>query len=265
MDFKPKHIDIAMLGTNPLNNEALFAELLDVLESYPEFAPSFWSLQERGKLPYNSDDLINVVKGVTTNMTCQEIYLKRNKAPKYVGRIAVMPKQFINFEFDPKLNSKHYPTLFEFTDKLVKIFKPDIASMYIGPSNPVRPWETKPEVNIAEINEATFLAPVDYFKVGPKGLAMRTYFGPHYVKQFGQALLMSTPSTKTTLQPWGGVRLDLSETPWTLTEHKLVEHWQTAMTHLRSAKVFAEVEVYQNRMFKYKKAENCTIGGLNYV
>ena len=264
MDFKPKHIDIAMSGTNPLNNEAMFAELLDVLESYPEFAPSFWSLQERGKLPYNRDNILEKISGVEFG-NYAHVYLKRSKAAKYVGYIDVAPRQFIKFQFDPKLNSKHYPTLFEFTDKLVKIFKPDIASMYIGPSNPVRPWETKPEVNIAEINEATFLAPVDYFKVGPKGLAMRTYFGPHYVKQFGQALLMSTPSTQTTLQPWDGVRLDLSETPWTLTEHKLVEHWQTAMAHLRPAKVFAEVEVYQNRKFKYTKAENCTIGGLNYV
>ena len=182
------------------------------------------------------------------------------------GRISdVLLKQFIRFGFDPKLNSKHYPTLFEFTDKLVQIFKPDVASIHIDPPLPVDPWETALEAVTAQVAYSSYLVPVDYFKVGPKGLAMRTYFGPHYVKQFGQALLMSTPSTQTTLQPWGGVRLDLSETPWTLTEHELVENWQTAMAHLRPAKVFAEVEVYQNRDFNYKKAENCTIGGLNYV
>jgi len=264
MDFKPFRINIAMLGTNPLNNEAMFAELLDVLESYPEFAPSFWSLQERGKLPYNRDDILEKISEVEFG-NYAHVYLKRSKAAKYVGFIDVAPRQFIKFGFDPKLNSKHYPALFEFTDKLVQIFKPDIASIHIDPPLPVDPWETALEAVTAQVAYSNTLVPVDYFKVGPKGLAMRTYFGPHYVKQFGQALLMSTPSAQTTLQPWGGVRLDLSETPWTLTEHELVEHWQTAMEHLRPAKVFAEVEVYQNRDFNYKKAENCTIGGLNYV
>ena len=264
MDFKPFQINIAMSGTNPLNNEAMFAELLDVLESYPEFAPSFWSLQERGKLPYNRDNILEKISGVEFG-NYAHVYLKRSKAAKYVGYIDVAPRQFIKFEFDPKLNSKHYPTLFEFTDKLVQIFKPDVASVHIDPPIQAGPWEAEHSLNVAEVAYSNFLAPVDYFKVGPKGLAMRTYFGPHYVKQFSQALLMSTPSAQTTLQPWGGVRLDLSETPWTLTEHELVEHWQTAMAHLRPAKVFAEVEVYQNRKFKYTKAENCTIGGLNYV
>ena len=264
MDFKPFEINIAMLGTNPLDNEAMFAELLDVLESYPEFAPSFWSLQERGKLPYNRDDILEKISGVKFG-NYANVYLKRNKAAKYFGSIDVGPKQYIEFEFDPKLNSKHYPALFEFTDKLVQIFKPDVASVHIDPPIQAGPWEAEHSLNVAEVAYSNMLGPVDYFKVGPKGLAMRTYFGPHYVKQFSQALLMSTPSTQTTLQPWGGVRLDLSETPWTLTEHELVENWQTAMAHLRPAKVFAEVEVYQNRMFKYTKAENCTIGGLNYV
>ena len=49
----------------------------------------------------------------------------------------------IEFGFDPKLNSKHYPALFEFTDKLVQIFKPDIASVHIDPPIPVDPWETE--------------------------------------------------------------------------------------------------------------------------
>ena len=71
-----------MLGTNPLNNEAMFAELLDVLESYPEFAPSFWSLQERGKLPYNRDDILEKISGVKFG-NYANVYLKRNKAAKY--------------------------------------------------------------------------------------------------------------------------------------------------------------------------------------
>ena len=64
MDFKPFKVQVEMLGTNPLNDEALFTELLDVIESYPEFAPQFWSLEERGKLPYNRDDILDKIKKV---------------------------------------------------------------------------------------------------------------------------------------------------------------------------------------------------------
>lgn len=265
MDFKPFKVQVEMLGTNPLNNEALFTELLDIIESYTEFAPQFWSLAERGKLSYNRDDILNIVRGITTRMTCERIYLKRNKAAKYVGSIGVMPKQYINFEFDPKLNSKHYPALFEFADRLVQVFKPDVASVHIDTPVYPRPFESSEHKNSRAVSSTASLAPVDYFDVGPKGLAMRTYLGPHYVKQFGRELLLSTPKTQTELQTWGGIRLDLSEAPWDLTEKALIEHWQTAMTHLRPAKVFADLEVYQNRKFKYTKAENCTIGGLNYV
>ena len=266
MDFKPFQIRVSMLGTNPLNDEALFTELLNIIESYPEFAPQFWSLEERGKLPYNRDDIINVVKGVTTRMTCEEIYLKRNKAAKYSVRIAVMPRQYISFEFDPKLNSKHYPALFEFADRLVQVFKPDIASIHIYRPYADEPWESERDEHIEMMGEAAFLAPVDYFDVGPKGLAMRTYLGPHYVKQFGQELVLSTPKTQTELQTWGGIRLDLSAAPWELTEQAQIEHWQTAMEHLRPAKVFAEMEVdVEYCDIECTKAENCTIGGLNYV
>lgn len=264
MDFKPFKVQVEMLGTNPLNDEALFTELLDVIESYPEFAPQFWSLEERGKLPYNRDDILDKIKTVELG-SYADIYLKRNKAAKYFGSIDVGPKQYIEFEFDPKLNSKHYPALFEFADRLVKVFKPDIALVHIDTPVYPRPFDSSEHKNSRVVSSTASLAPVDYFKVGPKGVAMRTYFGPHYVQQFGQELLLSTPKTQTELQSWGGIRLDLSEAPWDLTEKALIEHWQTAMAHLRPAKVFADLEVYQNRKFKYTKAENCTIGGLNYV
>ncbi|WP_151174089.1 hypothetical protein [Pseudoalteromonas ruthenica] len=265
MDFKPFQINISMLGTNPLNNEALFTELLDVLEHYPEFAPEFWNTEERGKLPYNREDILAKATAVTKGAG-EEIYLKRNKAAKYFGRIAVMPRQSIFFEFDPKLNHKHYPTLFEFADRLVQVFKPDVASVHIDRPYPDEPWQSERDEIMEMMGEAAFLAPVDYFKVGPKGLAMRTYLGPHYVKQFGQELLLSTPKTQTELQPWGGVRLDLSDTPWELPEQTQIEHWQAAMAHLRPAKVFAEMEVdVEYCDVECTKAENCTIGGLNYV
>ena len=264
MDFKPFKVQVEMLGTNPLNDEALFTELLDVIESFPEFAPQFWSLAERGKLPYNRDDILKKIKAVEFG-SYAHIYLKRNKAVKYFGSIDVAPRQNIFFEFDPKLNSRYYPNLFEFADRLVQVFKPDVASVHIDTPVYPRPFESSEHKNSRIVSSAASLVPVDYFKVGPKGLAMRTYLGPHYVKQFGQELLLSTPKTQTELQSWGGIRLDLSEAPWELTEQALIEHWQTAMANLRPAKVFADLDVYQNRKFKYTKAENCTIGGLNYV
>ena len=265
MDFKPFRIKFSMVGTNPLNDKKLFTELLDVIESYPEFAPQFWSLEERGKLPYNRDDILNKIKMVEFG-NYADIYLKRNKAAKYCGSIDVGPKQYIEFEFDPKLNSKYYPALFEFADRLVQVFKPDIASVHVFRPYPDEPWESERDEHIEMMGKAAYLAPVDYFKVGPKGLAMRTYLGPHYVKQFGQELLLSTPKTQTELQTWGGIRLDLSAAPWELTEQAQIEHWQTAMEHLRPAKVFAEMEVdVEYCDIECAKAENCTIGGLNYV
>lgn len=265
MDFKPFQIRVSMLGTAPLNDEVLFTELLDVIESYSEFTPDFWSLEERGKLPYDRIGILAKATAVKKGGG-EEIYLKRNKLAKYFGCIDVMPKQRINFEFDPKLNSKHYPALFEFADRLVQVFKPDIASVHIDRPYPDEPWESERDEHVEMMGKAAFLAPVDYFEVGPKGLAMRTYLGPHYVKQFGQELLLSTPKTQTELQSWGGIRLDLSTAPWELTEQAQIEHWQTAMEHLRPAKVFAEMEVdVEYCDIECTKAENCTIGGLNYV
>ena len=48
MGNKPFQINIVMLGTNLLNDKALFAKLLTALEGYPKITPARWSSEERG-------------------------------------------------------------------------------------------------------------------------------------------------------------------------------------------------------------------------
>src|SRR5690606_39268372 len=92
------------------------------------------------------------------------------------------------------------------------------------------------------------------FSNGPRGLGMRTYFGPHYTEQFGRELLLSVPAPSTATElDWGGIRIDLIPEPWLVPEPVLVAAFQSAMDHLAPAKVLAEPIFYPPREVKFRK------------
>jgi hypothetical protein len=260
MNFKPVRIIIRLLGTTQLYEENHLNALLDALEQFPKCTPEFWSLDERSKLPYNREEITTQAE-LRQNGRTVSVYLRRNKVAKYFGWFNMSYKPYIDFEFNPALAEKDWLLVFEFAETLVKAFNPDIATASISPGFS-RPWLSEDDKYLSLINRCAGLAPVDYYKHGPRGLAMRTYIGPHYIEQFGREFLLSTPGVAIEEQQWGGMRIDLSENPWTLSVPDLISHWKQAMEHLAPAQVFADVEITPKQRVIYTKGSRCVTGGI---
>jgi len=261
MNNKPERITIRMFGTTPLHNQGDLTVLFNALEQLPKCAPEFWSLDERSKLPFNRAEILEQANKPATERPTS-IYLRRNKTAKYFGFFDMNRKPYIDFEFNPTLAQKNWPLFFEFVDALVHAFKPDIATAHIWPVYENDPWPTKEDKYLGIIAKAANIAPVNYYKTGPIGLTMRTYLGPHYIEQFGKELLLSTPGTAIAEQSWGGLRLDLSESPWALSVSELIGCWRQAMDHLTPAQIFAEMEITPKQRIKCSKGARCTVGGI---
>jgi hypothetical protein len=256
MNFKPAKMIIRMFGTTSLREQGNLNALLDALERFPKCVPEFWSLSERSKLPYSRSEICE------QSESAYSIYLRRNKVAKYFGWFKIGFKPYVDFEFNPSLAERDWPLFFQFADALAQAFKPDIATVYISPSYADAPWPNDEDKYLNLMVRSANIIPVKYYKEGPRGLAMRTYLGPHYIEQFGRELLLSTPGAAIEEQQWGGMRLDLSETPWALSVPDLIAHWKDAMDHLSPAQVFANVEITPEQNINYTKGSRCITGGI---
>jgi hypothetical protein len=261
MNFKPVAMIIRMFGTKPMHEKNNLNALLDALEQFPKCVPEYWSLDERSKLPFSRADICEqaVLRQVGRTIS---VYLRRNKVSKYFGHFDMSYKPYISFEFNPALAERDWPLFFEFADALVQAFKPDIATVYISPSYADAPWPSDEDRYLNLIVRSANIIPVKYYKEGPRGLAMRTYFGPHYIEQFGRELLLSTPGVAIDEQQWGGLRLDLAKAPWALSVPDMIDQWKLAMAHLTPAQVFADVEITPKQRINYTKGSRCITGGI---
>ncbi len=104
------------------------------------------------------------------------------------------------------------------------------------------------------------LAPRDYYRQGPRGLTMRTWIGPHYVSQFGDERLRTTPVDVAATR-WGGYRLDLVPEPWDADLPTLLAAWRRGMAHLAVAGVLALPVVRAGRVRDWTCGPGCAVGG----
>ena len=252
---------ICMYGTKPLWEADRLEALLVVLESFPAFAPQFWSRDERTKKSYAREEILGDRKPLSIKKNL-DFYLKRQRAPKYFAILdaGVCP----NFEIkvDVNMPTKHWSAFYELADKLAEVFEPDLALTIIFPNTPISSEPTELDFRWSLFDQASYVAPVDYRPTGLRGLALRTHLGPHYINQIGRDVLLSTPGVAIKEQAWGGMRIDLGPEPWMLLPEDMLTRWETAMEHLRPSGVFASYKMFDIEYLYYKffRGPNCIVG-----
>ncbi len=251
----PIHVRIRMFGIKRLEDPETTLPILDIFEESPLMVPEFWSLDERTKLPYDRQEIEQHLNN-TRPLAIDDIFLKRRRKAKYVGRLKEGPRPHIDFEFDGKLNPKSWGDVFAFSDQLAKLFQPDFAVTHIAahPLNSPRPDDYESKVD--QSGYVTNITPGKYKKFGPLGLGMRTYIGDYYQNQIGRDLLLATPGCVIDEDTYG-MRLDLAEEPWTLDVEEMCDRWETATNHLNQAKVFPTITA--TTRVRAAKGENCVI------
>ncbi len=100
------------------------------------------------------------------------------------------------------------------------------------------------------------------FLDGPRGLALRSYFGEHFIKLFGEELLLTVPPPARcdVIRPGELVRIDLCERPWTADAKTAAASWRAAMAHLEPAGVFAIPQIRDGDTDALKRMVNYVRG-----
>jgi len=155
-------------------------------------------------------------------------------------------------------------SLFEFADELANTFEPDFGAAHVwvgGRADDDEPFANDDERDAELMQYASSLAPVDYYKEGPQGFAMRTYIGPHFAKQLGTERIETLPVVVEKLA-WDGYKIDLVPEPWHAALSALLAAWRAATSHVAPAEVFAIPEIDDDAIVGYTKGKRAEIGGV---
>lgn len=249
--------NIRMFGTAPLYRHDVLGAVLSAFESDPLWAPSGYSTQERTELPYRRDEVLTIVKDQQPSW--RDLFVRHGKPTKYEALLLPGVAPHLSVYFDPKLSAKHWAAAFALCEALVAAFRPDIATVHI-----CYPWShpprTQDDLDIYLMALCADLIPARYHEEGPRGLGMRTYFGPHFIKQFGRPFLESTPAVVSE-GPADTLRIDLEKDPWTLDVPAQLSAWRRAMAHLRLSPALATWKIKPSGLVDWQRGPACDVGG----
>lgn len=247
--FEVKKFIISMFPTEQLGWEKSLNKLLDIFEQREEFAPTHWGISERPRLKYDRNEILRkvLVDGET------EIFLHRNKAPKYTGyfdtRTDNMYRTSFDLEFDKSMANKYWKSFFNFSDEIAEVVEPRFGVANIV-WDPPAICNNEYEHLINRMFYSSQPAPVDFFSYGPEGVAMRTYFSNDVLQLFTKNMLLKAPAIVSEFD-WGGVCINLSKKPWEEEENAIIETWLKVMNYLESAQVFAIPRYINSKYIKF--------------
>jgi hypothetical protein len=264
MTNTPVKATVSMVGTRPLFVEANLQAILGVVEPNDRFTPSAWSLEERRSNPYSRSALLERLALSGKPLPQTDLYLRRKTAPSYSMTLALAERPWISLECD-KLPASDRAAFFALGDKLAAAFQPDLGAVHLwvglrDEDQIDEPFANEDEQDAELMMYAATHLPVQYYKQGPTGLAMRTYIGPHFARQFGAERLDSLP-VPVEQQPGGGYRIDLAPRPWEAELPTLLDGWRKAMAQLAPADVFAIPDIDEGQI-DFSKGKRVDIGGI---
>lgn len=217
--------------------------------------PLKWSTQDGAvRLPFSMQEVVDARAGGASTT-----YFKRQKAPRFEGFIGAEqsfwnPSSIELQDFSAEAVAGVFATAEKWAGEgLFDAVVCGGCSSVFQENTRLYRLTTQSDRTQAEMRLGHHLGDS---KVGPLlGLALRTYIGARYVKQFGEDLLLRTPGVVVT-RTGDGLMVDLGPEPWTLSKEEAAERWTVAMNHLRPAGIFAvSDEMLRNRT----KGPNCQI------
>ncbi|GGJ09757.1 hypothetical protein [Paenibacillus hunanensis] len=233
--MKPDFFSISMFPTNTLEELDTLKKFLSIFEEIEKYTPTYWGNDERVKLNYSKEDIIQAVQ----EKKLSELYLGRDKVNKYELNIDINanPRAFFRLECK-SLSTKNYESFLNLSDQLAAILKPSFGITHLF--WPVSyPWTNDDERTHIWMDTCALPTPVEYFKNGPLGVGARTYISGLCLEMFGQDFILNSPG-KAELLDWGGVHLDIVESPFHTNSEQLLNAWVKMMTYLQPSGCIAE-------------------------
>ncbi|MGB0867177.1 MAG: hypothetical protein ACPGSC_11745 [Granulosicoccaceae bacterium] len=249
--FAAPSFSLSMFGINDLRDHNVLNNVMNALESDQKFEPQYWGFEERKRQPYDREAVI-AEADKSNRQGYGTVYLWRTKTVKYFGYFDAQDQPFIKLGFNPKQSKKAIAAAFELANELVAAYQPDIATL----SHDIRPdvsgMSPKEVISVLKFRPASCMAPVDFWELGPAGLAMHTWIGPWYLDQLGRDNVLKTPSVVCDEQDWGGIRLSLGQDrePWNHEYMDIIAHRDRAMKHLDPLEIFTVADFDPDRNYR---------------
>lgn len=213
----------AYWDTPGLNDAASLRQLLSKI-SAASWMPSKWSLREKGGLPYSMEDALRHLEQGET------VYLRRARAPRYELELH---QSSLHWKC-PDLAPDALADQWVLTRELALLALPELGVVSTSPVPPTPGYGLDPrresewEAGLMSILHNA--ADAD----GLIGLAPRTIIGSRLTSLLGREVLLGIPGVNHYVMPNGGVILELSDAPWTLSLDELLETRRPATAYLRA-------------------------------
>jgi hypothetical protein len=238
--YPPHLLRIDLHGARPLFEPEVRAPLLDVLLSRKEWTPQTLTNDDAPKVPFRRAEALRI--GIGNGPSDRWPVLGRTKRPAYEITLCNGRRPQVSVKVRAaKLHPDDMPGLFALGDALASAYQPDIGWVqlvaYARPKGEPLGWVQELLDGGSQIRENGKAHAVG-------GLGMRTYFGPHTLRQITKARLTSLPApcVVQTLD-WGGLAVDLAPDPWSADAVTLWRSWLAAAEHLKPAGFFAVADI----------------------
>jgi hypothetical protein len=232
-----KEILASFLTTVDFKEIGSLEHLLNQFERSKYFYPKKWSGGDGyPKLPYDRNQMID---GIKTNGARYIPHLWGGKNNSFEIILFIDPpsipmKKRLNYA---SLRVKYLPSkipiydVFQFNSDLMEVFKPEIASLqYIQKDIKDSKWVLSTLGNdIQEFGVPTF--------------GIRTWIGQHTISQIGLNYLESC-GANLKVTNWGGMEIDLIDSPWDADLPTLIEAQQRVMANLTPSGAFGDYSRY---------------------
>lgn len=219
----------AIITTMPLRTVQAVSCLLDALERVPALMPTHWGLDERAREPYTRAAMETAVTALDDDYYVPGFV--RRKPPRYQGYFSAsnVGLKYVKIQFSAP-RAKDLSDIFLLGEILAEQLKAEFGVVHpIWQEGEGGQWYS--EAAVVDIEELQ--------TCGPQAVAARTWFGPHMVRLVGRAILdRAGASVQDT--SWGGVQLDLVESPWQAGFETLRDRQLAVMAALQPTGVFGD-------------------------
>ncbi|NOK62649.1 MAG: hypothetical protein GFH27_549293n105 [Chloroflexi bacterium AL-W] len=226
----PDAICITMITSTNLRNTVGVTHILNAFEKHPKTVPTHWGTDERARQPYNREEMISIVSDFPNDTNVPGLH--RRKSPRYQAYFTAKQHDINNLkiEYRSAIDEPNLPVLFALGNALAEHLHPVFGFVHSI-------WDLGEQSQ--KYSEAGITNVRDFQEYGPQAPCTRTWFGPHLVDLIGREVLLGcdAPTTETA---WGGIQLDLIDTPWEADFATLQQRQQQILQQLLPSGVFGD-------------------------
>lgn len=227
----PDRIDLVIVTRELKRNAATLKRLVSALSDAPKFTPTGWSAHDG--VPLSAFDPAVFIKQLGASKSDEATpVIARNKAVKYEGFFGLRNNGLtsIRMTFGSETSDTAVKDIFALGDRLAAEFHAEY-----GVAHPV--WKSKPKDKYPSYGGSAKFTVDEYEQYGPAAVCARTWFGEHVVGLIGSARLAELGAQET---EWGGMQLDLVESPWASDRATLAARQAAVMDALKDSGVFGD-------------------------